>query len=144
MIREAEARDAERIEALYKELLPNYTSTSVSEDRIKEVKNNVNSYLLVYELESDIVGTAHLHLCLDALEASRPFGVVERVVITKEHQGKGYGTSLMKFIEGLCIERNCVKIFLTSGASRIEAHDFYDMLGYDGNSSKAFKKYLKA
>ncbi|CAM4478653.1 GNAT family N-acetyltransferase [Paenibacillus tarimensis] len=142
MIREAEVNDAKKLENLYKELLPNNPMIRVSEDRINEVKENPNSFLFVYELEGDIVGTAHLHLCMDALVESRSFGVVERVIVRREEQGKGYGSELMRFIEGICREKNCIKIFLTSGASRIEAHGFYDKLGYDGESSKAFKKYL--
>ncbi|MGC6587213.1 GNAT family N-acetyltransferase [Paenibacillus sp. Dod16] len=142
MIRAAEPKDAEQIEELYKELLPSNTEIYVSNERISEVQNNPNSFLFVYELEQKIVGTAHLHLCLDALVGSRPFGVVERVIISRAQQGKGYGSELMKYIEGLCAEKNCLKIFLTSGSSRTEAHVFYDRLGYDGNSSRAFKKYL--
>ena len=142
MIREAEPKDAEKIEQLYKELLPSNTKISVLEERINEVKNNPNSFLLVYEVDNEVVGTAHLHLCLDALVESRPFGVVERVTISRAQQGKGYGSELMRYIEGLCVEKNCIKIFLASGTSRTEAHAFYDKLGYDHESSKAFKKYL--
>ncbi|MFS0871983.1 GNAT family N-acetyltransferase [Paenibacillus xylanilyticus] len=142
MIRQAESRDAEAIESLYRELLPNNLDTKVLGERIEEIKNNPNSFLLVYEMNQRVIGTAHLHICLDALVENRPFGVVERVIITEHVQSKGYGSELMKYIEDLCIQKNCVKVFLTSGATRIEAHHFYEKLGYDGESSKAFKKYL--
>ncbi|MEW4426668.1 MULTISPECIES: GNAT family N-acetyltransferase [Paenibacillus] len=142
MIREAEPRDAQDIERLYKELLPNNLNTKVLGERIEEIQNNPNSFLLVCEIDQKVIGTAHLHICLDALVENRPFGVVERVIITEHVQSKGYGSELMKAIENICIQRNCMKIFLTSGASRSEAHHFYEKLGYDGESSKAFKKYL--
>lgn len=38
IIREAETKDAEAIERLYKELLPNNTKIKVLEDRIEEIK----------------------------------------------------------------------------------------------------------
>lgn len=142
MIREAEPRDAQAIERLYKELLPNNLNTKVLGERIEEIQNNPNSFLLVCEIDQKVIGTAHLHICLDALVENRPFGVVERVIVTEHVQSKGYGSELMKYIENICIQRNCMKIFLTSGASRSEAHHFYEKLGYDGESSKAFKKYL--
>lgn len=142
MIREAEPRDAQAIECLYKELLPNNLNTKVLGERIEEIQNNPNSFLLVCEIDQKVIGTAHLHICLDALMENRPFGVVERVIVTEHVQSKGYGSELMKAIENICIQKNCLKIFLTSGASRIEAHHFYEKLGYDGESSKAFKKYL--
>ncbi|NUU77614.1 GNAT family N-acetyltransferase [Paenibacillus xylanilyticus] len=142
MIRQAETRDAEAIESLYRELLPNNLDTKVLGERIEEIQNNPNSFLLVYEMNQKVIGTAHVHICLDALVENRPFGVVERVIVTEHVQSKGYGSELMKYIEDLCIQKNCVKVFLTSGATRIEAHHFYKKLGYDGESSKAFKKYL--
>lgn len=142
MIREAEPRDAQAIERLYQELLPNNLNTKVLGERIEEIQNNPNSFLLVCEIDQKVIGTAHLHICLDALVENRPFGVVERVIITEHVQSKGYGSELMKAIENICIQKNCMKIFLTSGASRSEAHHFYEKLGYDGESSKAFKKYL--
>ncbi|WP_337032581.1 GNAT family N-acetyltransferase [Paenibacillus illinoisensis] len=142
MIREAEPRDAQAIERLYKELLPNNLNTKVLGERIEEIQNNPNSFLLVCEIDQQVIGTAHLHICLDALVENRPFGVVERVIVTEHVQSKGYGSELMKYIENICIQRNCMKVFLTSGTSRSEAHHFYEKLGYDGDSSKAFKKYL--
>ncbi|WP_418038925.1 GNAT family N-acetyltransferase [Paenibacillus xylanilyticus] len=142
MIREAEPRDAQAIERLYQELLPNNLNTKVLGERIEEIQNNPNSFLLVCEIDQKVIGTAHLHICLDALVENRPFGVVERVIVTEYVQSKGYGSALMKHIENICIQRNCMKMFLTSGASRSEAHHFYEKLGFDGESSKAFKKYL--
>lgn len=142
MIREAEPRDAQAIERLYKELLPGNLNTKVLGERIEEIQNDPNSFLLVCEIDQKVIGTAHLHICLDALVENRPFGVVERVIITEHVQSKGYGSELMKAIENICIQKNCLKIFLTSGVSRSEAHHFYEKLGYDGESSKAFKKYL--
>ncbi|CAI6082634.1 hypothetical protein PAECIP112173_03637 [Paenibacillus sp. JJ-100] len=142
IIREAETNDAEAIERLYKELLPNNSKIKVLKDRIEEIKHDANSYLFVCEVDQEIVATAHLHLCLDALIESQPFGVVERVIVSGDRQGQGYGSLMMKHIEDLCISRDCVKIFLASGASRKKAHEFYTSLGYDGDSSKAFKKYL--
>ncbi|MCG7382949.1 GNAT family N-acetyltransferase [Paenibacillus sp. ACRRY] len=142
MIREAEPRDAQAIERLYKELLPGNLNTKVLGERIEEIQTNPNSFLLVCEIDQKVIGTAHLHICLDALVEDRPFGVVERVIITENVQGKGYGSELMEHIENICIQKNGVKIFLTSGTSRSEAHHFYEKLGYDGESSKAFKKYL--
>ncbi|WP_438444937.1 GNAT family N-acetyltransferase [Gorillibacterium sp. sgz5001074] len=142
MIREAVPKDAQGIERLYGELFGGGRTVRVLEDRIAEIRANPNSFLLVYENEEGLVGTAHLHLCLDALEGTRPFGVVERVVVAGEHQGKGYGTQLMRYIEGLCREHRCVKVMLTSNMKRTEAHEFYSRLDYNGERSKAFIKEL--
>ncbi|MCM3170717.1 GNAT family N-acetyltransferase [Paenibacillus sp. MER 99-2] len=142
MIREAEGKDAIAVERLYQELLPNHSGIHVLPERLEEIRINPNSYLFVYDVDGSLVGTAHLHVCLDALSGTRPFGVVERVIVTQEMQGRGYGSRLMEHLEEVCKEKNCVKVFLTSNALRQDAHQFYDKLGYDGEGSKAFKKYL--
>ncbi|MBY0205948.1 MULTISPECIES: GNAT family N-acetyltransferase [Paenibacillus] len=142
MIREAEARDAATIDKLYRELLPNHAHTEVLAERIEEIRLHEHSFLFVYEVREQVVGTAHLHICLDALAGNRPFGLVERVVMSSEMQGNGYGTELMEHVEQVCLQMNASKILLASGASRQGAHQFYQKLGYDGESSKAFKKYL--
>ncbi|SCX89781.1 Acetyltransferase (GNAT) family protein [Paenibacillus polysaccharolyticus] len=142
MIREAEARDAATIDKLYRELLPNHAHTEVLAERIEEIRLHEHSFLFVYEVREQVVGTAHLHICLDALAGNRPFGLVERVVMSSEVQGNGYGTELMEHVEQVCLQMNASKILLASGASRQGAHQFYQKLGYDGESSKAFKKYL--
>ncbi|MEK3824844.1 GNAT family N-acetyltransferase [Paenibacillus sp. FSL K6-1558] len=142
MIREAEARDAATIDKLYRELLPNHAHTEVLAERIEEIRRHEHSFLFVYEVREQVVGTAHLHICLDALAGNRPFGLVERVVMSSELQGNGYGTELMEHVEQVCLQVNASKILLASGASRQGAHQFYQKLGYDGESSKAFKKYL--
>lgn len=142
MIREAEARDAATIDKLYRELLPNHAHTEVLAERIEEIRRHEHSFLFVYEVREQVVGTAHLHICLDALAGNRPFGLVERVVMSSEVQGNGYGTELMEHVEQVCLQVNASKILLASGASRQGAHQFYQKLGYDGESSKAFKKYL--
>ncbi|MCP1132361.1 GNAT family N-acetyltransferase [Paenibacillus polysaccharolyticus] len=142
MIREAEARDAATIDKLYRELLPNHAHTEVLAERIEEIRRHEHSFLFVYEVREQVVGTAHLHICLDALAGNRPFGLVERVVMSSELQGNGYGTELMEHVEQVCLQVNASKILLASGASRQGAHQFYRKLGYDGESSKAFKKYL--
>ncbi|MDP9699084.1 GNAT superfamily N-acetyltransferase [Paenibacillus intestini] len=142
MIREAEGRDAATIDKLYRELLPNHAHTEVLAERIEEIRRHEHSFLFVYEVREQVVGTAHLHICLDALAGNRPFGLVERVIMSSEVQGKGYGTELMEHVEQVCLQMDASKILLASGASRQGAHQFYQKLGYDGESSKAFKKYL--
>lgn len=145
MIREAEPRDAEALERLYKELLTDGRGIRVLPERLAEVRANPNSFLYVLETEEDgLIGSAHLHLCLDALDGTRPFGVVERVIVTGRVRGQGYGAQLMRHIDEQCILHRCVKVMLTSNAKRTEAHAFYRRMGYDGEGSKAFKKYLEA
>lgn len=75
MIREAEIHDSAVIEELYRGLLPNNQEITVWPERIQQVRESVDSFLLVYEEDGHVLGTLHLHICHDALSADRPFGV---------------------------------------------------------------------
>ncbi|MBT2287817.1 GNAT family N-acetyltransferase [Paenibacillus albidus] len=142
MIREATANDAEYIEGLYRLLLPDHPDIRVTPQRLGEISNNPDSFLYVYEVDHLIVGTVHLHLCMDALSGERPFAVIERMIVTPEMRGAGYGAALMDHAEKRAAARGALKVMLSSAAGRAEAHVFYERLGYDGNGSKLFKKYL--
>ena len=39
-------------------------------------------------------------------------------------------------------EKNCYKVILQSGITRVDAHRFYENKGFDGNSKKAFDMRL--
>lgn len=142
MIREARSEDATYIEELYRILLPEHPAIHVSPERLKRIADHPDSFLYVYEEEGTIVGTLHLHLCMDALCDDRPFAVIERVITAQEVRGKGYGAKLMKYAEHVATSRGALKIMLSSAVRREDAHQFYEHLGYNSSSSKLFKKYL--
>ena len=44
---------------------------------------------------------------------------------------------------GFAKERHCYKVILQSGKARTEAHRFYERIGFDGESKKAFDMRLE-
>ncbi|WP_231574741.1 GNAT family N-acetyltransferase [Paenibacillus sp. FSL R7-0273] len=141
-IREALPQDAGALEALYRQLLPDHSDIRVSPDRLSAIRTNPDSFLLVYEIQGEIVATVHLHLCMDALCSDRPFAVIERVVTASHVRGQGLGAILMRHAEETAKSRGAIKVMLSSNARRADAHRFYEHLGYDGGGSRLFKKYL--
>lgn len=142
MIREALPQDAGALEALYRQLLPDNPDIRVSPDRISVIRTNPDSYLFIYDREGELAGTVHLHLCMDALSGDRPFAVIERVVTALHVRGQGIGGALMRHAEEAAKSRGALKVMLSSNARRQEAHRFYERLGYDGEGSRLYKKYL--
>ncbi|KHL95078.1 GCN5 family acetyltransferase [Paenibacillus sp. IHB B 3415] len=138
MIREATPEDASGLEKLYRILLPEHTDIQVSPQRISQIASNPDSLLIVYVEDGEVAGTLHLHLCMDALSGDRPFGVVT----APQLRGKGIGASLMQFAEEAAAARGALKVMLSSKSCRTDAHRFYERLGYDGEGSKLFKKYI--
>jgi N-acetylglutamate synthase-like GNAT family acetyltransferase len=142
IIRQAKAEDAGAVERLYHILQPEKEHLKVSADRVEELGDDPASFLFVVEDEGRVVGTAHVHFCLDVFVDRRPFAIIERVVIDPEYRSRGCGSELIRHIEVFCSGKNCAKMILTTRAGRPQAHEFYRRLGFDGESDLAFKKYL--
>ena len=86
-----------------------------------------------------LVATAHAGLTPNLTRGARPYAVIENVVTRKEHRRRGHGARVMRALVEACWERGCYKIMLLSGAHRPEAHRFYEALGFDGGSKRAFQ-----
>ena len=60
-----------------------------------------------------------------------PSGIVEDVAVKNEPHGQGIGKKMMQFAMQKCKEAGCYKLVLSSNQKRIEAHEFYESLGFE-------------
>jgi GNAT superfamily N-acetyltransferase len=90
-----------------------------------------------------LLGTIFLTLCMDPAYEFRPYGLVEYIFVLEQARGKGIGSSLLSHVEEICASKHCTRISLMSSAQRVEAHRFFEARGYNGEKSKAFKKYIR-
>lgn len=141
MIRQAERQDRDRIEELYKILIPNEDEINVLNERIDEIRKDSNNFLFVYEIEGRVEGTVLLSFCLDPMFGNRSYAVVENIIVDPNTWGKGIGKEMLNYIEYRCREVNCREILLMSNIRRTEAHVFFEHHGYN-HVAKGFKKYL--
>ncbi len=56
---------------------------------------------------------------------------VSSIITDEEHRKKGYGRKLMDYAKKLAEQRNCHAIVLDSGMPRKEAHQFYEIYGFE-------------
>ncbi len=142
MIREAERKDKEQLLKLYKMLVPNSKKMNVLEEQIDKIRKDPMNFLLVYDEEGELLGTLTLNICLQALHGTRPYGVIENIVVHEDHRSRNIGKKLLQFAEDYCKSIDCHKIMLLSNSKRQRAHQFFEREGYNGSISKGFKKYL--
>lgn len=142
MIREAESRDRQQLFELYRMLVPNSTQMNVLEEQIEKLRNDPMNFVFVYDEEDAILGSITLNICLQALHGTRPYAIVENVIVHEDHRNKHIGNKLFNYVEEYCRSIDCHRIMLLSHSSRTEAHRFFKREGYDGHVSKGFKKYL--
>lgn len=142
IFRKATAADASAIENLYCELVPS-APIKVLPERIEEIAQDKNTYLIVCDDGSEIVATALLTLANDVMFTRQPFALLENVIVSKHAQREGIGKCLMDHIEEFCLAADCSKIMLLSGSDNRGAHGFYAAMGYDSHAKSGFIKKRK-
>lgn len=141
-VRRAQPRDATAIEALYRLLVPGDGNISVSPDRIAALEEDPTNHLLVAALDGTVSGSAFLTICLDPMYGFQPYGVVENVIVLPSARRSGVGAALMTGLERAARDARCTKLMLLSSQSRVDAHQFFQRLGFDGERKRGFVKYL--
>jgi len=87
--------------------------------------------LYVAEHGGDIVGTFALLVMHNLGHLGAPSAIVEDVAVAPALQGSGIGKAMMQFALGLCRDKGCYKLMLSSNAKRDRAHAFYESLGFE-------------
>ena len=141
--RQAGPRDAAEIARLYAQLVAN-PAVRVDPQRLAELAVAPDAAVLVLEGTGRLLGTVFLALCPDVMFGTRPFAVVENIVVDDHARGQGIGALLLAEAERFCLAANCSKSMLLSTAERIDAHRFFERAGYAGDRKRGFVKYLQA
>jgi ribosomal protein S18 acetylase RimI-like enzyme len=87
--------------------------------------------LYVAEHGGEIVGTFALLVMHNLGHLGAPSAIVEDVAVAPTLQRYGIGKAMMQFALGLCRDKGCYKLMLSSNAKRERAHAFYESLGFE-------------
>lgn len=87
-------------------------------------------YLLVAKENEKVIATAQLDIIQTLAFGNQPYGVIEFVVTDKDYRRQGIMRKMFEEIDRIAIENNCESVMLTSSLPRIEAHLFYEEMGY--------------
>jgi N-acetylglutamate synthase-like GNAT family acetyltransferase len=127
-IRKVGFKDAKLISGLLKELgYPN--PSSFAKDKILKLVKSKNNFVLVAEVNSEVIGVTHLHIAELFHEAGK-LGRIMALVVNKKYRQAGVGHRLMLSLETIARKKGCTKIEITSALHRKDAHKFYQGLGY--------------
>jgi GNAT superfamily N-acetyltransferase len=101
-------------------------------ERIFERMRRYPDYTLHVALcERQIVGTLALLVMDNLAHLGAPSAVIEDVAVDPQWQGRGVGTAMMRYALRLAHEKGCYKATLSSNLKRVQAHAFYDALGFE-------------
>ncbi len=140
IVRLAVARDAGWVADLLGEL--GYPNTAEFASRkLTELTRSATDTVLVAEKEGQVVGVAHLHTA-ELFHEPGKIGRLMAIAVASGFRRLGIGRDLMQAIEDAARQASCVRMELSSGLQRDDAHRFYQRLGYQ-ERSKRFVKSLK-
>ena len=97
--------------------------------------------LLVFEAGGEIVGTLQISFLPGLARSGMLRGQIESVHVRADRRGQGLGTQMINIAIGICRERGCGMVQLTSNKLRTDSHCFYRRLGF-AQSHEGFKLML--
>jgi GNAT superfamily N-acetyltransferase len=108
----------------------------------REIDSDPNNELVVAELDGKVIGTLQLTFAPSMSYRGSKRCTVESVRVDSSLRGKGIGREMMLWAIERAKEKGCVSMQLTSHGDRVEAHRFYEQLGFS-NSHVGMKLSLK-
>ncbi|MBR0551367.1 GNAT family N-acetyltransferase [Stakelama marina] len=94
------------------------------------IADNPNDRLLVGELDGRVVGTFQLTFIPGLLFHGGWRGLIEGVRVDSAVRGRQLGRQMMEWAIERCREKGCRIAQLTSNRARVDAHRFYERLGF--------------
>jgi GNAT superfamily N-acetyltransferase len=134
-------QDVERVAELSAQLgYP--VSKADLQSRFMRIATTIGHALFVALDENNtVVGWVHVHN-IDRLEVER-YADIGGIVVDAAVRGHGVGRALMLCAEAWARDCGYDRVKLSSGAHRIEAHAFYEHIGYSNiRTSYRFEKIL--
>ena len=138
----AERKHLVQILDLYRQLNPEDEPFNGNLDKIWDKIIDMDIKYFIAMDDGKLVSTCYLVIIPNLSRKGRSIGFIENVVTDIEYRRKGIGKKVMTRAMAYAKELNCYKVILQSGSKRKEAHNFYESLGFDGDSKRAFEKRL--
>ena len=142
MIRKIKIEDAEAVQRLCNISLGYSVSVEIVMRQIQKLSEDENHhYIYVYEDEElqKVVGFVHAEV-YESLYSYAGLNILGLAVLP-EFQGKGIGRELMHYLEVNAKNDSVSFVRLNSADYRVEAHKFYESIGYV--CDKTQKRFIK-
>jgi ribosomal protein S18 acetylase RimI-like enzyme len=99
----------------------------------EQIERDPNHELIVSELNGEVIGTLHLMLLPSISFQGGLRAQVESVRVDKRFQSQGIGSEMMRWTMERARQRGAYIVQLTTHKSRVDAHRFYERLGFKGS-----------
>jgi GNAT superfamily N-acetyltransferase len=107
-------------------------------EKLQSLIPSPSDKIFVATLHDKVVGSISLH-ALPLFHAAGYLGRVTSMVVDEHHQGVGIGSALIAAAEDWFETVGCVKLEVTSGDHRPDAHHFYAKHGFQRDGQRLAK-----
>lgn len=90
-----------------------------------------NQLLAVADRDGQVVGTLQLTFTQGLSRGGAIRGQIEAVRIASDLRGQGIGQQMIEWAVATCRSHGCAMVQLTTDKTRVDAHRFYDRLGFE-------------
>jgi GNAT superfamily N-acetyltransferase len=136
-IRAARPSDAAAIADLLGEL--GYPADAAHvQGRLERIAHDPSSTLFVAEVHREIAGLGGLHV-LPLVEHDELGCMLTALVVGAAHRRQGVGAELVGALEREARSRGCSRLVLGSADRRLDAHAFYESLGFEATGRRFIK-----
>ena len=133
IIREAAETDLPSILSLYGQ--PDFDNGVMADiesarDFLATIARYPDYRVYVAEIEGERIAVYSLLIMNKLAHKCTPSAILEDIVVATSRQRQGVGKALVAHAMDMARSKGCYKLVLSSNARRIDAHRFYDQLGF--------------
>ena len=99
----------------------------------ERIETDPNHELIVAEKEGEVIGTLHLMYLPSISFQGGLRAQIESVRVDRRFQSQGIGSAMMRWSMQRAKERGAHVVQLTTHQIRVDAHRFYERLGFKGS-----------
>lgn len=137
LLRSPTEADAKHVASLLAEL--GYPSKEADvRDRLRRSLHRQSSCFLLAQLESEVIGLVSAEL-VPYFPTGSTICRVTALVVSTHHRGRRVGEKLVAGAVDFARQHHCSGIEITSAEHRLDAHRFYQRLGFSRTSSRFFQ-----
>ncbi len=106
-------------------------SLETAEQLFERMQNYPDYHLHVALCNNQVVGTFALLIMDNLGHLGASSAVIEDVAVAPAWQGRGVGSTMMRYALQICSDKGCYKAVLSSSLKRYKAHAFYEAIGFE-------------
>ncbi|HWV22829.1 MAG TPA: GNAT family N-acetyltransferase, partial [Thermomicrobiales bacterium] len=90
-----------------------------------------NQLLAVIKVDGHVAGTLQLTFIAGLSRRGATRATIEAVRVHRDHRKGGLGTAMLEWAIEQARDRGCTMVQLTADTARVDAHRFYQHLGFE-------------